>query len=204
MRKFFKDQAKESLKGRWLLIIGVTLIHFLLTGWTSVNSIIELRTGENYFLLFSIPSLLIGCFLSVGLAKFHLEFANPNGEPKIQLLFSFFKIYFKTLGLALLTTIVIFLGFLLLIVPGIIASFALSQCSYILAEDPEISIIDCMKKSMQLMKGRKFDYFVLQLSFIGWGLLSILTLGIGFLFLIPYQNMTFTYFYINAKENSFL
>lgn len=204
MREFLKDKAKASLKGRWKLIILFTVIYILLTGWTSSNGIIKLRTGRDYFWTFTISGAILDCFLTVGRAKFHLEYSKSDGDPKIKLLFSYFNVYFKTLGLHLLIILVIWIGFLLLIVPGIILSFALSQCSYILAEDPEMGIIECMKESIRIMKGRKFDYFILQLSFIGWDILSILSLGIGFLFLIPYQSMTNTYFYLDAKETPYL
>lgn len=201
MRKVFKDKAKESLKGRWKLIILFMFIHFLLTGWTSSSRLIELRTGKDYFLIFTLWGILLNCFLSIGKAKFLLEYTKVDGYPKINMLFSYFKIYFKTLGLSLLINIIVFIGFLLLIVPGVILGFALSQCSYILAQDPEIGIIECIKESRRIMNGRKFDFFILELSFIGWELLSILTLGIGFLFLEPYKAMTKTYFYLDAKEN---
>jgi len=204
MRKFLKDKAKASLKGRWIIIILVVVINHLLTGWNATSDIIELNIGKHYSLSFNILYILMNCFLAVGLAKFNLEFAKTDGNPKISLLFCYFKYYFKTLGLSLLSILVIMIGLFLFIVPGLILAFALSQCSYILAEDPNIGIIECMKESILVMKGRKFDYFVLGFSFIGWGILSILSLGIGFLFLAPYVNMTNTYFYLEAKNNPIL
>ncbi|MDO7206189.1 DUF975 family protein [Paraclostridium bifermentans] len=51
-----------------------------------------------------------------------------------------------------------------------------------------------------MMKGHKFDYFVLELSFIGWSILCVLSLGIGFLWLVPYFEITLTNFYLKVKE----
>jgi uncharacterized membrane protein len=62
-------------------------------------------------------------------------------------------------------------------------------------DEPQISAVDAMKKSWEIMKGHKGDYFIFNLSFIGWAFLCILTVGIGFLFLIPYINASNAKFY---------
>ena len=90
---------------------------------------------------------------------------------------------------------------ILFIIPGIILIFMFSQANYILAENPEKSSIECLKESIRMMKGYKFEYFVLYLSFVGWFVLSILTFGIGFLWLIPYYQITATNFYLELKNN---
>ena len=75
---------------------------------------------------------------------------------------------------------------LLFIIPGIVASFGYAMTPYILAEHPEISAIDALRMSKDMMKGNKGKYFCLQFSFIGWFILSMFTFGIGILFLSPY------------------
>ncbi|MGX4600515.1 DUF975 family protein [Faecalimicrobium sp. JNUCC 81] len=72
-----------------------------------------------------------------------------------------------------------------------------SQVYFILAQDPSIGVIECLQRSSEMMKGHKLDLFILELSFIGWLILCIFTLGIGFLW---YQ-MTLTNFYLNLKES---
>ncbi len=69
---------------------------------------------------------------------------------------------------------------------SVIVNYRYALCTYILAEYPELSAIDVLKNSASLMRGNKFRMFCLQLSFIGWILLSILTCGIGMVFLSPY------------------
>ena len=59
-----------------------------------------------------------------------------------------------------------------------------------------------MKKTRQMMKGHKFDYFWLCLSFIGWLLLGILTVGIGYIWLIPYMQTTIGAFYDDVKNGT--
>jgi uncharacterized membrane protein len=73
--------------------------------------------------------------------------------------------------------------------------------SYILKDYPELKNNEAIELSMAMMKGHKFDYFYLTLTFIGWILLSILTLGIGLLWLSPYISTTSACFYQYVKED---
>lgn len=78
---------------------------------------------------------------------------------------------------------------------AIVRSFSLFLANYIAYDEPNLSAYECCKKSMEKMKGNRGNYFTLTLSFIGWALLSILTLGIGFFWLIPYINVSYVCFY---------
>lgn len=93
---------------------------------------------------------------------------------------------------------------LLLFVPGIVKSIAYSQAFYIVkdavAEGRDLSATEAITKSRQMMNGHKWEYFYLQLTFIGWSLLACLTLGIGFLWLVPYMRTTDALFYQQLKE----
>ena len=82
------------------------------------------------------------------------------------------------------------IGTILFIVPGIIVALMFSQAFFILAEDSSKSITQCLSESTEMMKGYKVDFFVLELSFIGWWILAALTLGIGGLWVAPYQKLT--------------
>jgi uncharacterized membrane protein len=89
-----------------------------------------------------------------------------------------------------------------LIVPGIIAAFRYSMAFYILKDHPEISPMEAIRRSKEMMVGQKWRYFVLNLSFIGWALLCILTLGIGFLWMHPYISVTNSHFYDELRNRS--
>jgi uncharacterized membrane protein len=93
------------------------------------------------------------------------------------------------------------LWMLLLIIPGIIAAISYSLTFYIIADDDTIKPMEAIDKSKQMMDGYKWKYFFLALRFLGWALLCILTLGIGFLWLIPYVQVTFAKFYDDVKAN---
>jgi uncharacterized membrane protein len=96
----------------------------------------------------------------------------------------------------------IFLWSLLLVIPGIIAALSYSMTFYIIADDPSIKPQDALKKSKAMMNGYKEKLFYLYLRFILLAMLCILTLGIGFLWLIPYIHITMAKFYddINGNE----
>lgn len=93
----------------------------------------------------------------------------------------------------------LFLWTLLFIVPGIIMSFAYALTPYILEDNPELSAWEASSRSREMMRGHKFELFWLWLSFIGWMILSLLTFGIGFFWLIPYMQLSFAAFYNDLK-----
>ena len=101
----------------------------------------------------------------------------------------------------LLVVVFTFLWSLLFVIPGIVKGYSYALTPYILIDDPQISIRDAVRKSQRMMSGQKFNLFYLQLSFIGWWILSILTGGIGFLWLIPYYTTSMAVFYRNLRDN---
>lgn len=146
-------------------------------------------------------SFLIAGTLIVGLAKIFLNTYRKEVF-KFESIFDFFKEnYIQTLLAFILKTIFLFL-WSLLIIPGIIKVFSYSMTDYILADNPGMEANDAITKSRELMDGHKFRLFLVMLSFIGWIILAILTLGIGFIFLAPYMNATVTAFYLDLiKED---
>lgn len=87
----------------------------------------------------------------------------------------------------------------LLIIPGIIAAYGYSLIFFILADEPSIGISEALKKSKAMMRGYKWKYFCLSFRFFGWVILSILSCGIGFLWLAPYMQVSFAKFYEDLK-----
>lgn len=104
----------------------------------------------------------------------------------------------------LMMSIFVWLYSLLLWVPGLIASLALFLVPYLLKDNPELSIMDTLRLSRKMMEGHKWQLFKLQLSFLGWILLNILTLGIGSLLLVPYMMTTFAAFYQDVRAEYFM
>ena len=89
---------------------------------------------------------------------------------------------------------------LLLVIPAVIFYYMFSQIFYLLADNPQIGAVEVLKKSAEMMKGYKWKLFCLHLSFIGWYLLGIVTLGIAFIWVGPYIKTANTIFYENLKS----
>lgn len=182
--------SRRQLKGNWGKVILICFIFSLIT-----------------FLLGFIPyagiiiNLIIGGPLLLGLISCFLKFVRGE-QFQFENLFDGFKTFGSAFLVQLLMTIFIFLWTLLLIIPGIIAGYRYSMAFYILNDNPELSSMDALRESKKMMIGYKGKLFLLHLSFIGWAILSVLTAGIGFLWLIPYIHTTTANFYKNLKEIS--
>jgi len=110
-----------------------------------------------------------------------------------------FKNYWHNLGGYLLTGIFIILWFCLLIIPGIIMALAYFCVPYILAEEPELTPMQAIKKSRAMMKGHKTDLFLIMLGYLGFAMLSILTAGIALIWIVPYYYTVLGNFYESIK-----
>ena len=108
-----------------------------------------------------------------------------------------FGFFLKIIGLTILEYIFITLWSLLLIFPGFIAAYRYSMAIYLLVDDPSRSPLECIRLSKEMMKGHKWELFVLDLSFIGWGFLAMLPL-VGYavqVWTVPYISMTKALYY---------
>jgi len=92
----------------------------------------------------------------------------------------------------------------ILVIAGIVyvfwIAFMYSQIPFIMVNNPELDIIDTMRRSRTLMNGNKWRYFVMGLSFLGWIILGIFTLCIGYLWLMPYIYTTESAFYCEIRD----
>lgn len=194
----YKNRALASLEGKWSKGIIATFIVLLIAG--GVSEIITLPMGNNLGMSAGTTSVWsILCLpLDWGLTVYFLRLIR-NEDLAYGHLFEGYKDFVRIFLTSLLVGICVSIGTLLLIVPGIILGLMFSQTSFILKDDKEISCTDAMKKSAEMMNGHKMRLFWLGLSFIGWAILSILTFGFGFLFLIPYVETTLAHFYEDLK-----
>ena len=196
-----KANAKEQLRGKWAVAIGTVLVANILIDSNVMYKVSQEFGVYGLGILFSLISLFLGGVISVGLSEFLLDMATKREEPRFETLFSQFNIYLKTLGLNILITLAVCIGTILFIVPGVIVGLMFSQSYYILCEDPSKSITQCIKESVDMMNGHKWDLFYLELTFIGWWLLTAITIGIAGLWVSPYVKVTETNFYLSIKNN---
>ncbi len=186
------QMARESLKGKWAQAVGTYLVYIVIVGAFSGTSRVLPLTG--------IVSLILAGPMFLGITIFSLSLAR-NQDARIEQIFNGFYNFGKALGAYLLMLVFILLWSVLLVIPGIIAALSYSMTFYIIADDPSVGAMEAIDKSKIMMAGYKWKYFCLMLRFLGWALLCILTLGIGFLWLMPYMQVSVAKFYDDVKSN---
>ena len=187
--KDFKMQAKAALKGNWGKFALIFFIYSAILGGVSA-------TGVG-----SIATLVVAGPFALSLAIVSLKVIRAEGIA-VGDLFEGFKNFVPAFVLGLLNSIFIGLWSLLLFVPGIIKTYAYSMSTYILADNPEMNQGEARRASIEMMKGHKWELFCLHFSFIGWYLLSCLTLGILFFWVNPLVQTATAAFYENLKNNN--
>lgn len=195
--------ALASLKGKWGLAVGTFLVYSLIIGILSNGNNVYMNSfGGGYGLTASLNILLIviGGPLTLGVVKFSLNMSRGL-DVSFEQLFDGFNNFGKAILTYLLVILSVIIGMIFFIIPGIILSLMFSQAFFILSENKDISAVDALKESARMMKGYKTKYFGLGLRFIPWALLCVLTLGIGFLWLVPYMYVSFAKFYDDIKAN---
>ena len=201
----YKNAALSALKGNWAPAVLAATIFYLIT--LAVIGPNECATffWQDKALLCSGGTSILGVFLyyplTVGLyGAYRLLLVNGESDVTANTFRTAFGNYFHNVWGYVLMEIKLLLWTHLLIIPGIIKSFAYAMTPYILAENPEMRAIDAIHRSQDMMRGHKFDLFYLVLSFLGWMLLCIPTLGIGLLWLIPYVQTSMASFYEDVKS----
>lgn len=158
--------------------------------------------AASLFIVFLLLRIFIGFVLEVGGRKFFVRAAE--GECYMGYLGHYFKDgrYGGIVGTMLLRAVYVILWTLLLIIPGIVKSYAYRMVPYILADNPDIGASRAIELSNRMTDGEKWDMFVLDLSFLGWYLLGVIALGIGVLFVMPYEDATKAELYLVLREKA--
>ena len=211
----YKNEALAALKGNWGKAVLATLVYFAVVVLLLIPYLVksvkvsadptDLEAAKSLMgtmVLYIIGLLLVGGPLLVGLVNsFKVLFTSGDSN----LVSNEFKIGFgnwlHNFWGYLLKNIFIFLWSLLLYIPGIIKSLSYAMTNYILVDNPELSANQAINLSKDMMYGHKFDLFYLYLSFAGWFLLCILTLGLGYLWFYPYVQSAQASFYQDVKAD---
>lgn len=175
--KEIRKLAREDLKGNWTTSVLVLFIYSLFMGLLSFCV---------YFYIGIVASILLCGALELGVTIYFFNLRRKPEFAEINNVFEGFKYFTSSLCIYIIRNIFVFLWSLLLIVPGIIKSISYTMSYFVFLDNKKLSANDCIKKSKELMKGHKWEYFVLYLSFIGWFLLGLLTFGIGLFWVDAY------------------
>lgn len=210
---YYRERARNALKGKWGVAVLTAFIASLMGGLL-VGSRISIDTDLTEKIMQQLPEIVVTYFKAaasigtvlgiiqfviggaaeLGYCKFllHME----DGEEAIpQDLFSQFHRLVDGLVMNLLRSVYITLWTMLFIIPGFVAVYKYAMAPFILLENPDMTANEAITASKKLMDGHKGDLFTLDLSFIGWDFLNLLTLGIGSLWLNPYKNASRAAFY---------
>lgn len=232
-RAQLKSEAKELYRGKWIDAIKLNLIPIIFKVITSAYFLIfipfikfipddnfQAQQGSMPIVFLTIIMLSFVNFMfskltvlfDSGIVYTTIDWLRKKEESNVTFKKSF-TIFSKNylignIVINKLTTIFVYIWFLLLIIPGFIKIYSYSQAQYIFKDiadtDPNGNIfyLDCITKSKELMNGHKWRLFFLQLSFIGWEILSSICLGIGHIWLIPYKQATYAAFYNELTEST--
>ena len=198
-------QERCSKYTKTLIFIAlVTLVVSLVLGYTvteevNVDGVIVYQSTQPLAFL----AVLVSGPLSIGWASVSRIVYN-GGELSFGNIFDGFKKkYFKHAWAYVLQSIYLILwGIISLGIVSIVKSFSYSMTYYILEENPELSVNEAITQSRKMMKGKKWKLFCLSLSYFGWILLSVLTLGILFLWVGPRIEQAFYSFYLDCKSEN--
>ena len=204
-----RAQARERLEGKWgtfvLMTFLMLVIQTILQIPGYIGSLLEVLSPENVLASLSFSNIsnilsLLALPLSWGLT---VSLLRNHREESVDLenLFDGFRggRYTRVFCAIFLVNLFTFLWALLLIIPGIMKAFSYALTPYIIMDEPELTARQAITRSCEIMEGRRWKLFGLYLSFIGWGILSLLTFGIGFLWLAPYMNASIAAFYEDAR-----
>ncbi len=163
-------------------------VALLAMGWAATIVLAIMAVGVLFNFFVSSP-------IEVGKSRFFITTRNRYAD--IGMMFSPFRSgeYLSIVKTMALQKVYIFLWSLLLVIPGIIKSYAYCMVPYILAENPNIGVKRALELSEAMTRGEKWNIFVLDLSFFGWQILGAITCGIGLFFLAPYIEATYTELY---------
>lgn len=210
-----KSRAKSALKNNYWLLVGIFFVYSLISSatffvrigagdvdFTSFSSFLETYSkGEETNAALSLGinaanlliSIFIGNVLEVGAARIALKAYRGESFEFAELFYGFnSQRYLPYVGAMALRGLAVGAGTIFCVVPGIIIALGLAMVPFILAENSNeygvfVTAGDTLSQSWNMMKGKKAEYFIFVLSFIGWFLLSVITAGLaGILYVSPY------------------
>lgn len=220
-REGLKSNAKEVLRASyWTAFVAALVLGFADSGagssritsiannieewaYVDLSILIPVLIGVSFSMLVAAAfSVFLLQPLEAGCRRFFLEGTQLRfslGE----LGYSFRRGRYKNIVLTLFVRrVLIFAASLLLVIPGIVLSYAYTAVPYILAENPSIPYNRALQLSREMTRGHKLNIWVLDLSFLGWILLGMLACGIGVLFVQPYIHATHAQLYLALRTEA--
>jgi len=186
-RKRLKKESRQIFRANYGIALGTSIIFLLIVAVCGSLSL-------------GLISLLLMGVLTYGLYSVFLNIYRGK-EASVGQLFSGFDRFGPTCGAGLLIFLFTFLWSLLLFIPGIIKSYSYSMTYFIMKDHPELKAREAIRASQKLMRGHKWQLFILQLSYFWWYILSTFTAGILLLLYVqPWMYTATAGFYDTIKH----
>lgn len=200
--KDVKREALAKLSGKWGASIGAIVLCILISMILSllINAVTAYTGSIILSVILSIISVIVNILIGFGLINFFILLTRGEAVAVGDSLYGFRNSSLKAIGVIILSQIFVLLWTILLIIPGIVAYYKYAFALYILRDNPDIKVTEAITKSKELVYGYKGKLFLFQLSFIGWILLCVITLGIATLWIAPYINASTAVFYNKLLE----
>ena len=218
----FTAEARAVLRGRWADAVGATggipfaigiigILAGLIFFSTAWNFLARngAETGAMTIVIATILTALVtgvlcwaGYIYSVAAIRWDLDLISGEDTSIVRSCKTALKLYTKVFLAGWVAALIVIGKYLLLIVPGILASFDYALIIPCLLDDPELGVRDALRRSRALMHGHRWQFFCLAMRFWGWGILCIFTLGIGFFWLWPYVMTSCMLFYRNCLPDA--
>ena len=198
----YRNAAFAMLKADWkgavLLLLIIMVINTAIS--SALGRVFTSEESASFALL--IAEIFIGIPLSYLFVKEILGFVRGGKiEISSSLVDKFKADYLRSIKVIGLMSIYVFLWSLLLLIPGIIKAYSYCFAPFISMDNENLTAEECIQQSMKMTQGYKMKLFLLDLSFIGWYFLSIITLGIGLLWVIPYHEAARIMIYEDIQHN---
>lgn len=209
----FRRIAREALQGRWSKAIVAGIIAVWLGAYaatipalceyvvviSTLMLILEFIPGYYYVLLFAVIAIAIYYFFVGGVVRLgHISYnlaLLDRRRLRYSILTSHLNLWWKMVCARMAVLFLTVMGLLFFVVPGIFIHYSCAMTPYILEQKSDYTISQAIMASFRIMAGHRWQLFALRFSFLGWNILGMLTLGIGFLFVIPYKTLADTVFY---------
>lgn len=205
-RQSLKQSAKDQIKGHIFILFLISLIAGILGGILKISYTTREYSellGEmvNVTHSINIGSYLITPAFTISIILVFLNLAKDI-TPAVKDVFAGFKMWWPAVKVNFFVVLFTTLWTFLFIIPGMIKSISYSMSMYILAENPEMGALEAITRSRKMMHGHKMESFILSLSFIGWILLGVITIGIAFIWVGPYMEATYANYYNYLKKEN--
>ncbi len=187
-----KTMAKQQIKGNIGMLFVVTLIVAAISGVAGYLLALVPIVGPIASAIIVTPAFALSIF------RVYLNITKGQ-KPSASDAFSGFDDFWAAFKVNFLVSLFTFLWSLLFVIPGIVKSYSYIMSMYILAENKGKPALECIDESKKMTNGHKMELFVLDLSFIGWGLLCVITFGIALIWVLPYMNATYANAYNSLK-----